>query len=160
MKTYDKSMKWKRFIAVTMVVMIIMALGITAYADTDDRITVDESEIVAFGPVDESTIVGIGAEPIDEGTVVAIGAEPADESTVVAIGAEAEENVVAIGAEIEGNTVAIGAENQTSGTSSRQKDSVPKTGEADYALVLLPMLLFGIAGMVVFGKQRRLYETI
>lgn len=149
MKTYDKSMKLMRFIAVTMVVMIIMALGITAYADTDDPITVDESEIVAFGLIDESTIVGIGAEPIDEGTVVAIGAEPVDESTVVAIGAEAEEN-----------TVAIGAENHSNSTSSGQKDSVPKTGEADYTAVVLPVLLFGIAGMVVFGKQRRLYETI
>lgn len=149
MKPYDKSMKWKRFIAVTVVVMIIMALGITAYADTDDPITVDESEIVAFGPIDESTIVGIGAEPIDEGTVVAIGAEPDDESTVVAIGAEAEEN-----------TVAIGVENQSNSTSSGQKDSVPKTGEADYTMVLLPMILFGIAGMVVFGKQRRLYGVV
>ena len=149
MITYDKSMKLKRFIAVTVVVMIIMALGITAYADTDDPITVDESEIVAFGPIDESTIVGIGAEPIDEGTVVAIGAEPDDESTVVAIGAEAEEN-----------TVAIGVENQSNSTSSGQKDSVPKTGEADYTAVVLPVLLFGIAGMVVFGKQRRLYEVV
>jgi len=149
MKTYDKSMKWKRFISVTVVVMIIMALGITAYADTDDPITVDESEIVAFGPIDESTIVGIGAEPIDEGTVVAIGAEPDDESTVVAIDAEAEEN-----------TIAIGVENQSNSTSSGQKDSVPKTGEADYTMVLLPMILFGIAGMVVFGKQRRLYEVV
>ena len=139
----------RRIAAVAMIVMMTMTLGITVYADSDAPVTVDESEITAFGPIDESTIVGIGAEPIDEGTVVAIGAEPTDESTVVAIGAKTE-----------GNTVAIGAENQSNSTSSGQKDSVPKTGEADYTAVVLPVLLFGIAGMVVFGKQRRLYEVV
>ena len=149
MKNKEKTILSKRVAAVVMIVMMTMTLGITVYADADAPITVDESEIVAFGPIDESTIVGIDAEPIDEGTVVAIGAEPADESTVVAIGAETEEN-----------TVAIGAENQSNSTSSRQKDSVPKTGEADYTAVVLPVLLFGIAGMVVFGKQRRLYGVV
>ena len=122
MKNKEKSVL-RRVAAVTMIVMMTMALGIAVYADAEAPITVDESEIAAFGPLDEST--------------------------VVAIGAEAEEN-----------TVAIGAENQSNSTSSGQKDSVPKTGEADYTMVLLPMILFGIAGMVVFGKQSRLYETV
>lgn len=147
MKNNEKSVL-RRVAAVTMIVMMTMTLGIAVYADADAPVIVDESEIAAFGPIDESTIVGIGAEPIDEGAVVAIGAEPADESTLAAIGAEAEEN-----------TVAIDAENQSSSTSSRQKDSVPKTGEADYTVFVLPVLLFGIAGMIFFGRKRCLYES-
>ena len=105
----------------------------------DDEPTV----VVCTAEVNESEAVGIGAEP----TVVVCTAE-VNESEIVGIGAEAEEG-----------TVAIGAENRSGSTTSREKDDVPDTGEVSYNMVLLPIFLFGVTGMVVFGRKRCLYES-
>ena len=39
-------------------------------------------------------------------------------------------------------------------TAANGKDAVPKTGEADYTVVLLAVVLAGATGMVVLGKKR------
>ena len=133
MKTHKIAIKWKRISASMMIVLTLMSLGIAAYADADDPATVGESEVV-----------GIGAEP----TVVVCTAE-VNESEIVGIGAER------TGSE----TVANSAENLSGSTTAREKDDVPDTGEVSYNMVLLPIFLFGVTGMVVFGRKRCLYES-
>lgn len=207
MKTHKIAIKWKRLSAAMMIVLMLISLGISAYADpVDPPVVVDESEIVAIGaepndadtvlpePVDSETgavvvrdmrdayanaapeeyadmpstmpdMPTVDAEPtvvvctaeVNESEVVGIGAEP----TVVVYTAEVNESeIVGIGAERTGSeTVANSAENLSGSTTAREKDAVPDTGEASYNMVLLPIFLFGAAGMVVFGRKRSLYES-
>ena len=207
MKIHKIVIKWKRISAAMLIVLMLLSLGIAAYADpVDPPVVVDESEIVAIGaepndaetvlpePVDsetgavvvrdmrdayantapeeyadmpstmpdmpndddEPTVVVCTAE-VNESEAVGIGAEP----TVVVCTAEVNESeIVGIGAEQTGaETVANSAENRSGSTTAREKDAVPDTGEVRYNMVLLPIFLAGVTGMIVFGKQRHLYES-
>lgn len=207
MKTHKIVIKWKRISASMMIVLMLISLGVAAYADpVDPPVVADESEIVAIGaepndadtvlpePVDSETgavvvrdmrdaytnaapeeyadmpstmpdMLNDDAEPtvvvctaeVNESEVVGIGAE----STVVVCTAEVNESeIVGIGAERTGSeTVANSAENLSGSTTAREKDDVPDTGEVSYNMVLLPIFLFGVTGMVVFGRKRCLYES-
>ena len=182
MKTHKIAIKWKRISASMMIVLTLMSLGIAAYADADDPATVGESEVVGIGAeptvvvctaeVNESEVVSIGAEwtmseaeptvvvctaEVNESEIVGIDAEP----TVVVCTAEVNESeVVGIGAEqTRSETGAIGAESRSGSTTAREKDDVPDTGEVSYTMVLLPIFLFGVTGMVAFGRKRCLYES-
>lgn len=179
MKNHKKAIRWKRLSATAMIVLTLMSLGIAAYADpADPPVVVDESEIVAIGaepndaleeyadmpstmpdmPNDdaEPTVVVCTAE-VNESEAVGIGEEP----TVVVCTAEVNESeVVGIGAERTGSeTAENSAESRSGSTTAREKDNVPDTGEVSYNMVLLPIFLFGAAGMVVFGRKRCLYES-
>ena len=128
-----------------------------AYANTAPEEYADMPSTMPDMPNDddEPTVVVCTAE-VNESEAVSIGAEP----TVVVYTAEVNESeIVGIGAEAEEGTVAIGAENRSGSTTTREKDAVPDTGEVSYNMVLLPIFLFGVTGMVVFGRKRCLYES-
>ena len=206
MKTHKIVIKWKRISASMMIVLMLISLGVAAYADpVDPPVVADESEIVAIGaepndadtvlpePVDSETkavvrdmrdayanaapeeyadmpstmpdMPTVDAEPtvvvcteeVNESEVVGIGAEP----TVVICTAEVNESEVGgIGAErTRSESAATSVESRSGSTTAREKDDVPDTGEVSYNMVLLPIFLFGVAGMVVFGRKRCLYES-
>ena len=149
MKTHKIAIKWKRLSAAMMIVLTLMSLGISAYADpVDPPVVADESEVVGIGA--ESTVVVCTAE-VNESEIVGIGAEQT--------GAETEPPAGICTVEVnESEIVGIGAESRSGSTTAREKDVVPDTGEVSYNMVLLPIFLFGVAGMVVFGRKSCLYE--
>ena len=179
-------MGWKRLAASVLIVITLMGLGVAAYVDNaDPPVVVDESEIVAIGaePNDAETVL---PEPVDSETGDVVARDMRDayvndateeyadmpstmpdlpnddaEPTIVVCTAEVNESeVVGIGAEWTGlETGANSAENRSGSTTAREKDDVPDTGDVRYNMVFLPIFLFGVAGIVVFGRKRCLYES-